>query len=192
MEEDRLAGAGYGILLGEVLPPVPTKLANKTKKGDSVEMQDMLPDMWLIPDQSEQTSHGGCCRTMDIRVWAQCFATYIWVIAEDEPHRMPGLLDYMKNIIQASQDFMGSAWLTYDDTFRRQVAVSGNKHWGVYNFSLYSMCSTGKAQSLGRCEYCLRHNLQLCPLKSEQLPGETPSLNSMQSSQATLSLNLMQ
>ena len=194
MEEDRLAGAGYGILLGEILPPVPAKLANKIKKGDFVEMQDMLLDMWLIPDQSEQTSCGGRHRTMDIQVWTHCFATYVRVIAEDELDSVPDLLDYMINIIRASQDFMGSAWLTYDDTFRRQVAVSGNKHWGVYNSSLYSMCFTGKAQTLRKSEYCLSkdHNLQPCPLKSEQLPVETPSLNPMQSSQATPSLNFMQ
>jgi len=174
MDEDRLAGAGCGILLGEALPPVPTKLANKIKKGDFVEMQEMLPDMWLVTDQSEPTARVGRLRAMDIKVWSQCFATYVRVIAEDEPERVPDLLDYMINIIRASQDFMGSAWLKYDNTFRRQVAVSGNKKWGTYNSSLYSMCFTGKAQTLGRCEHCLSkdHNLQPCPLRSDQPPAQ--------------------
>jgi len=82
---------------------------------------------------------------MDIKVWAQCFATYVRVIAESEPERVPDLLGCMINVIRASQDFVGLAWLTYDDTFRRQVAVSGNKSWGNYNSSLYSMRFTRKA-----------------------------------------------
>jgi len=104
----------------------------------------MLPDMWLIVDNGDHSSHPSRCRSMDIKVWAQCFATYIRVIAESEPERIQNLLGY---VIRASQDFMGSAWLTYDDTFRKQVAVSGNKSWGSYNSSLYSMCFTGSTNS---------------------------------------------
>ena len=69
-------------------------------------MPDMLPDNWLVSDQSEQISCGGCRLTMDIWVWTKCFATYVQVIAEDEPYREPDLLDYMIYIIWASQDFM--------------------------------------------------------------------------------------
>jgi len=175
--EDNPPGAGRGILLGEALPPVPAKLVNKIRKGDFIEMQDMLPDRWLFADEGEQSSRGNRRCTMDIRVWAQCFATYIRVIAESEPERVPDLLGYMINIIRASQDFVGSSWMTYDDTFRRQVAVSGSKSWGNYNSSLYSMCFTGKAQTLGRCNFCLSkdHNLRPCPLRTEESSIELPS-----------------
>jgi len=140
-EDDRQAGVGYGLLLGEALPPVPPKLANKLKKGHFVEMQEMLPDMWLAAENGDPPQRGSRHQVMDIRVWAQCFTTYVRVIAEDEPERVPDLLDYIINIIRASQ---GSAWLRYDGTFRKQVAVSGKKSWGAYNSSLYAMCYTGK------------------------------------------------
>ena len=72
---------------------------------------------------------------------------YERVIAEE---RVSDLLDYMIDIIRAS---LGSAWLRYDDTFRRQVAVSGKKSQGAYNSSFYVMCFTRRAQTLGRCDY---------------------------------------
>ena len=82
MENDSPPGAGRGILLGEALPPVPAKLANKIRWGEFVEIQGMLPDMWLFADEGEQTSRGSRRHTTDIRVWAQCFVTYVRVIAE--------------------------------------------------------------------------------------------------------------
>ena len=86
-------------------------------------MQEMLSDLWLAAVDSDPILRGSCHQV--IRVWAQCFATYMRVIAEDEADRVADLLDYMINIIRANQDFLGSAWLSYDDTFRRQVAVFG-------------------------------------------------------------------
>jgi len=60
-----LAGVGCGI---KVLHPVPTKLTNKIKKGDFVEMQEMLPQVWSVTEQSEPTPRGGRLCAMDIRV----------------------------------------------------------------------------------------------------------------------------
>lgn len=56
---------------------------------------------------------------MDIKVWVQCFASYVRVMAVTEPEKVADRLGYMINIIRASQDFEGSPWVTYDDTFRR-------------------------------------------------------------------------
>ena len=122
---------------------------------------------------------------MDVRVWAQCFATYIRVIVESEPERVPDLLGYMINIIRASQDFVGSSCLAYDDMFRRQVAVSGSKSWGTYNSSLFSMCFTGKVKTLERCEVCLSkdHNLRPCPLRVEETSLEHSPQQLLESSQ---------
>ena len=72
---------------------------------------------------------------MDIKVWAQCFASYIRVVATTEPERVAELLGYMINIIRAKQDFEGSAWVTYDDTFRRQAANNKQKIWSNINSS---------------------------------------------------------
>ena len=91
---------------------------------------------------------------MDIKVWAQCFATYVRVIAESEPERVPDLLGYMINVIRASQDFVGSAWLTYDDTFWRQVAVSGNRAWGCSERGPLSLILPQAVEIWLLCNYC--------------------------------------
>ena len=59
---------------------------------------------------------------------------------------MPDLLNYMINIIRASQDFLGSDWLRYDETFRRQVNVL---HW--------------ESPPLGRRDYCLSKPMKPSP-----------------------------
>jgi len=64
-------------------------------------MQDVLPDMWLITDNGEHYFCLNRHRTMDIEVWAQCFATYVRVIAEIDSRRVPDLLGYMINVIRA-------------------------------------------------------------------------------------------
>ena len=39
--------------------------------------------------------------------------------------------------------------------FRRQAALTGNRRWSQINPTLYSICFTGRAQQLSRCELCL-------------------------------------
>ena len=118
-------------------------------------MYELLPDLWLQADDRE----AGICsgkrrRVMDIKVWAQCFANYIRVVAVNEPEKVADLLSYMIDIIRASQDFEGSAWVTYDDTFRRQVANNKEKIWSNINTSLFLLCFTSKARTSRRCEFC--------------------------------------
>ena len=82
-------------------------------------MYELVPDLWLQADDREAgTRSSKRHRVMDIKVWAQCFASYIRVVAVNEPERVADLLGCMIkmiNIIRASQDFEGSAWVTYDD-----------------------------------------------------------------------------
>lgn len=39
--------------LGEGLPPVPVKLVKKIRKGDFIEMHELLPDLWLQTEDRE-------------------------------------------------------------------------------------------------------------------------------------------
>ena len=159
-----------GICLAEGLPPVPAKLVEKIRRGEFVEMYELLPDLWL---QIEDTTirSGRRCRVMDIKVWIQCFASYVRVVAANEPERVADLLGYMINIIRASQDFEGSAWVTYDNTFRRQAANNKQKIWSNINTSLFSLCFTSKARTSRRCDFCFTsdqtNSPHRCPLQDE-------------------------
>ena len=46
---------------------------------------------------------------------------------------------YMLCIIQASQEYEGSAWAAYDAMFSRQAAATGLRDWAKFNSSLYTM-----------------------------------------------------
>ena len=82
------------------------------------------------------------------------------------------MMAYMVSIIRASEDYAGSAWVQYDAAYRRQAATNGNRTWSRINPSLYSVCFTGKAQGLSRCELCLAssHKTSDCALSCENDP----------------------
>ena len=80
---------------------------------------------------------------------------------------------YMIRILRASREYEGSAWASYDAAFRRQAAATGNKRWSKINPSLYSICFTGKAKKVGRCDLCLSagHPTEECSLGVDDDPG---------------------
>ena len=157
-------GSSKAILLGEGLPPVSQKLVDKISRGEFVEMRELLPDEW-IKEESVPGNHKH--RFLDIRVWAMCFASYIIVMANKEPSRVPDLLGYLVQIIKTSLEFDGPAWANYDNTFRRQAAATGNKNWASLNPSLFSICFTDKGRWRSKCDDCLGagHSTNLCPFR---------------------------
>lgn len=112
-------------------------------------------------------------RLDDLDVWLQCFALYVAVLAPTKPALVPNLMAYMISIIRASQEYEASAWVAYDDAYRRQAAAAGDQwQWSQANPSLYAVCFTGKAKRTGRCERCLSaaHKTEDCSLLNEDDP----------------------
>ena len=133
----------FGISLGKGLPPIPRKLADRILRGEFIDMQKLLPESWQVADQElegpENRARGSRRRVLDIKVWVQCFACYMGVIATGRPQRIPELLVYLVQIVRVNQEFEGSDWAVYDETFHRQAAVSGNQQWSKLNPSLFSL-----------------------------------------------------
>ena len=154
---------GTGIYIGEGLPPVPPKLAEKIRRWEFVDMAELLPEFWSLPltTKSEgqpvtQPSPSRRSRKVtDLASWVQCFATYVGVLAGSSPEVVPELMAYLIQIVRVSQDFGGLAWVNYDLAFRRQAAATGNRSWSKINPSLYSICFSGAARVSRRCELCL-------------------------------------
>ena len=62
---------------------------------------------------------------------------------------MRDLLAYSSTIVEASQDFDGSAWLEYDAHFRKQLTTQSTPNWSIIDASLWTMHfvkATPKAQ----------------------------------------------
>ena len=152
---------GQGLYIGEGLPPVLPRLASKISKGEFMDMCDLLPEFWVTPHSEEEVASQrsarsrGRKRTQEIHVWLQCFALYAAVAAVKCPNRVPEMMAYMIQIIQASQEYEGLAWFAYDEAYRRQAAVTQHYEWSRINPSIFSICFTGRAKRGQRCEWCL-------------------------------------
>ena len=165
-----------GVYLGEGLPPVPDKLAAKIRRGEFVEMGELLPEFWSPTkgeeESSKETKGRKSRKVTDIFTWIQCFCAYVSVRATQAPHLIPELMAYMATIVRVSQDYAGLAWVRYDVGFRRQAALTKNVRWSVINSTLYTMCFTGKASTTERCELCFAstHSEQECAQRGDPDP----------------------
>ena len=190
-----LATPSQGVYVGEGLPPVPLKLANKIHRREFVEMAEMLPEFW--PSVRHEESEGSSKPSPNSRrprqvtefiTWLQCFATYTSVLAGHCPAVVPELMAYLVTIARVSQDFAGLCWVRYDAAFRRQAAITGDGRWSHINPSLYSICFTGRAQPSRRCELCFsaNHSAKQCALVADPDPGLPERLKAVESAIVSL------
>ena len=147
------------VFIGEGLPVVPGRLAERIRKWAFVEMHELLPELLTNHNAEEgrerSRARAGRKRTLDINAWLQCFGVFVSVVAKESPEAVPELMAYMGTMIRASQEYEGAAWATYDVGFRRQAAATGQRDWSRVNSSLYAICFTGRARRGQRCELCL-------------------------------------
>ena len=174
-----------GTKISNGLPPVPEKLVAKIRRGEFVELHELLPE--CLAESMDSTGPIPRSRARkklnDISVWLQCFALYVGVLASSKPALVPDLMAYMISIIRASQEFERSAWMVYDDAYRRQAAAAGDQwQWSQVNPSLYTICFTGKVKRTGRCERCLSaaHKTEECSLPNEDDPDMAKRLKTIE------------
>ena len=166
------------VYIGEGLPPVPLKLAEKICGWEYTDMSELLPEFWVSLGSSQtEGDPPGQPRTpgrlwrkvTDIATWVQCFATYVVVLAGTSPEAILELMAYLVHIVRVSQDFGSLAWVNYDSVFRRQPASTGNRQWSRVNPSLYSICFSGVARTSKHCDLCmsLTHEVKDCALANK-------------------------
>ena len=141
--------------LGDGLPPILAKLTERIRRGEFIDLFDLLPEFW--PDQNAEEGTAKRAnrlsakkRVQDINVWLQCYAIYVGVMATKSPEVVPELMAYMISILRASQEYEGLAWATYDAAYRQQAAATGQKQWSKVKPSLCTVCFTGKARKATR------------------------------------------
>ena len=186
-----------GVFLGDGLPPVPAKLAERIGRWEYIEMYKLLPEFW--PSQKATEEGTSKCsnrstakkRVQDINVWLQCYAMYVGVLATKSPDTVPELMAYMISILRASLEYEGLAWATYDAAYHRQAAATGHKQWSKVNPSLYTICFTGKARRAVRCDLCLSaaHKTHECSLATDEDPDLVHRLKAVESAVVAFSTN---
>ena len=104
------AHSAEGVYVGEGIPPVPMRLAAKSRRGEFTDMGELLTEFWSMPceeDPKQEAKSRRSQKVTDIFTWLQCFMTYVSVLAPQQPWRIPKLMAYMANIVQVSQDCVG-------------------------------------------------------------------------------------
>ena len=75
--------------MGEGLPPVPQKLADRIRRREFVDMAEMLPEFWPIAKVDENEEKKPRIRrpkqVTDFHTWLQCFALYCSILGSQEP-----------------------------------------------------------------------------------------------------------
>ena len=87
-----------GVYVGEGLPPVPKRLADKILSWAFVDMAEMLPEFWVDPKAddggSKRSQPRRASQVTDIFTWLQCYSGYVSVLATRFPEVVPELLAY--------------------------------------------------------------------------------------------------
>ena len=177
-----------------VLPPKVVK-----RILEFVEMADLEADIWpedpSPQDGSSQSRHQPAKLLVnDIRVWLECYARMVAVLATRFPEKAPELWAYQTTIVKVAHTYEGSNWVLYDRQYRRDMLARKDLNWSVPNTRLYNETFTGRARAIPRCPHCLSedHTAVMCQFNPNppmvgwyQNPRQLPSLSTLMLPQAS-------
>ena len=178
-------GKAEVFVLGESLPSVPAKLVARVRKGEYVDMADLLRDN--IEVDRRRTAQGGDMQPAtklqrreipDVSSWAQCFCSYIGIVVEESPERTKQLLAYLATVLREARRCGGEGWRSYDAMFRQLAATDATMDWSRLNPSLYATTFLARQGGGGKsCHLCMDvdHSAEECAL-APLLPRPTKML----------------
>ena len=139
-------------------------MAKRIEKGDFVEMEELLPELWPVAHQESEGKVKKNQKIADIFTWTQCFALHSSVCAQHNPEVIAKLMAYMVSIVQVSREYSGLGWVQYNALFQKHAAVKADTKWSVINTTLYARCFTGAPREVVRCELCwpTSHDMKDC------------------------------
>lgn len=123
------------LLLSPFFSPLPPKLVDRIRKGEFVEMRELLTDNIsllrhleeLQPGMSSlQHATGSSCPRLrevsSILTWTYCFLSYCTVRTDDVSLR--GLLTYARLLLRGARHHGGSGWIEYDRSFVNRLQLT--------------------------------------------------------------------
>ena len=148
-------------LVAEGLPPIPTKIVEKIRRWEFVDLALLLQDASSKSEELLLQQHGSQVMIFqsveqaqkrkkqigDIVSWARAFSIYAVVLAAAEDttkEEVVGLLAHMHLMTQLARDLGGGQWLSYDSEFREWAAAKGLRKWGELNLVIYGRCLPGR------------------------------------------------
>ena len=151
-------------------------------------MRELLPDnlvlaehMETLPAKTPEQREVGSLLT-----WVSSFATYIAVVAQAHPDRVPDMLAYLRLIIREARKYGGNGWLTYDMVFRHNHERKSDP-WNYIDPSLHTAYIGGQGlPPLTPCRYCneVDHRSEDCAIAPTLTPTKTPTFREPDRSQS--------
>ena len=144
-------------LLREGIPPIATRLVEKIRSWQYVDLANILTDMaGKSEDPVPQAVEGQILlvqsldqvkkkkrKISDSASWAQAFAVYVAAMASSESvtkEELTGMLAHQHVILQIQKDLGGTKWLQYDQQYREWAAATKKRLWGEMNLTIYGRC----------------------------------------------------
>ena len=177
-------------VLGEGIPPVPARVVARIRKGEYIDMADLLRDN--LEAERRSTVQGtfplarlGQSKPLrreipDVLSWAQCFGVYIGVVVETQPERTKQLLAYQATILREARRCGGNGWRGYDSMFRQLAATDEKTDWSRLNPSLFATTFLAQQGTGGKiCQLCMgadhmQDECALAPLQAKAPKGPLP------------------
>ncbi len=154
------------------LLPLPDKLRRKILEVNFIEMSELLPEVWMSEEEELPMFRSVLMMpkkragpVTDIMLWAQCFASYVAILASKFPSATPELLSYMAMIIKCARDYEGIAWAQYDRNFRKAKCQRKDLRWSQIDQTMYTVCFNSRNSRCMVCDHCLSdtHAAAQCP-----------------------------
>jgi len=133
-------------VLSEALPVVPPKLVRRIRRGEFVDMAELLKDNMEAERRRAalggegSTSHGmervGRREVPDLLSWLHCYSLFAAVVCESHPEKVREMWAYQATMIAEARRCGGRGWLIYDSAFRQQITSLGMADFGRINQSL--------------------------------------------------------
>ena len=102
--------------------------------------------------------------TNNIHKWLDAYTAYMLVIVSSYPQRSLELLKYQQIIRRAATKFKGSAFLSYDEEFRRRASYDLSIRWDKVDLEMWTVTFSGLAKP--HCLVCSSpyHSQIDCPI----------------------------
>ena len=194
------------LLYSPALPPIPAKALEKIRSDAYFDLKELLPDNAALLTRLQELGHipaaampahisGLKLREINNPLtWVFTFLSFIAAKTTSEPTR--DLVAYAQIVIQLAQRHGGLGWITYDQSFRQQMAGGAAVPWKEVNASLLSAtvlapqpeCTTRRLH----CSFCqgADHSSQECALNPVKDPPKpvvsSPPINKNQGHGHTL------
>ena len=165
------------VIVAEGMPPIQTKLIEKMRRWEYVDLSKLLGDSDPILDEASVVIEGQQLRMevpqrnqrrqiKDILTWLEAYSRFMAVLLsahDTSKEEAAGLAAHMHLILQLTRDLGSPQSLKYDQNFREWAAAKGVKKWDELNMAIYGR-SLSLQHSSGRGKYL-----------SQQVGGKRPA-----------------